>query len=254
LLGTIESLANVLILSTLAGLATALGGLVVLVKKPGKRLLGALMGLAAGVMLGLSFLKLLSEALDITGLHVAVLGFGAGAILMSILDFALPHLHFSVDEKGLIPSRTLKSSTLIAIGISLHNFPEGLAVAASYAYLPKLGLIMAVAMAVHNIPEGMAIALPLQASGSSRLHAFKIALLSGIVEPLGALVASLFLGSLLTLVPDIIPFGLAFAAGVMVLVTLDELLPVAHSQGHEHFTSLGMIAGLIITLLLLAVA
>lgn len=254
MLGTIESLTNVLILSTLAGLATALGGLVVLIKKPGKRLLGALMGLAAGVMLGLSFLKLLREALEITGLHVAVLGFGAGAILMSILDLALPHLHFSVDERGLIPSKTLKSSTLIAIGVSLHNFPEGLAVAASYAYLPKLGLIMAVAMAVHNIPEGMAIALPLQAGESSRWHAFKIALLSGLVEPLGALVASLSLGGLLSLVPDIIPFGLAFAAGVMVLVTLDELLPVAHSQGHEHFTSFGVIAGLIITLLLLAVA
>lgn len=254
MLGNIESLTNVLILSTLAGLGTALGGLVVLIKKPEKRLLGALMGLAAGVMLGLSFLKLMCEALDITGLHVAALGFAAGAILMSLLDLALPHLHFSVDERGLIPSKTIKSSTLIAIGISLHNFPEGLAVAASYAYLPKLGLIMAVAMAVHNIPEGMAIALPLHASGSSRLHALKIAFLSGIVEPLGALVASLFLGGLLSLVPDIIPFGLAFAAGVMVLVTLDELLPVAHSQGHEHFTSFGVIAGLIITLLLLTVA
>jgi len=253
LLGTLETLTNVLVLSTLAGLGTALGGLVVLIKKPEKRLLGALMGLAAGVMLGLSFLKLLGEALDITGLHVAVLGFAAGAILMSVLDFVLPHLHFSVDERGLIPTKALRSSTLIAIGISLHNFPEGIAVAASYAYLPKLGLIMAVAMAVHNIPEGMAIALPLHASGSSKSHAFKIAFLSGIVEPVGALVASLFLGSLLSLVPEIIPLGLAFAAGVMVLVTLDELLPVAHSQGHEHFTSFGVIAGLIITLLLLAV-
>lgn len=253
MLGNIETLANVLALSTLAGLATALGGLVVLIRKPGKTLLGALMGLAAGVMLGLSFLKLLGEALDITGLQVAVLGFGAGAVLMSILDFALPHLHFSVDEKGLMPTRSLRSSTLIAIGISLHNFPEGLAVAASYAYLPRLGLVMAVAMAVHNIPEGMAIALPLHVGGSTRWHAFKISLLSGMVEPLGALIASLFLGGLLSVVPDVIPFGLAFAAGVMVLVTLDELLPVAQSQGHEHFTSFGVIAGLIITLLLLGV-
>lgn len=247
-----ELLANVLVLSTLAGLGTGFGGLVVFIKKPEKKLLGFLMGLAAGVMLGLSFLKLLSEALGITGLHIAVLGFAAGAILMSVLDLALPHLHFSVDEKGLMPAKALKSGTLIAIGISLHNFPEGIAVAASYAYLPRLGLVMAVAMAIHNIPEGMAIALPLNISGSPRSHALKIAILSGMVEPMGALVASLLLGSLLSLVPDIIPFGLAFASGVMVLVTLDELIPVAHAQGHEHFTSFGVIAGCIGTLLLLA--
>jgi ZIP family zinc transporter len=130
-------------------------------------------------------------------------------------------------------------SVLIAIGISLHNLPEGIAVATGYSYLPTLGIAIAAAMALHNIPEGMAIALPSYMGGASRSTAVKLALVSGLVEPLGALFASVFLISL----PYIVPFGLAFAGGVMVFVTLDELIPVAHKHGHEHYTTLGVIIG-----------
>lgn len=111
----------------------------------------------------------------------------------------------------------------------------------------RLGLVMAIAIAFHNIPEGIAIAPPVFMGGSSRRAALRLAFVSGLIEPLGALVASLFLEYSHSLVP----FGLAFAGGVMVFVTLDELIPVAHESGHEHFTSLGVIMGCIATFILL---
>ena len=245
----VNNLSDILILSTLAGSATGLGGLIVVIKRPDKKMLGFLMGLAAGIMITLSFLQLIAEALKISGLFLAVSGFVAGSLLMFSLDFLLPHMHFSVKEKGVIDGRLLQSGILIAIGISLHNFPEGIAVASGYSYLPRLGLVIAIAMALHNIPEGIAISLPLCASGSSRRSAFLLALVSGLMEPFGALVAGLFLEAF----HGLVPFGLAFAGGVMVFVTLDELIPVAHESGHEHFTSLGVIVGCMATFLLLSI-
>ena len=236
-----------LILSLLAGLATGLGGLVVLVKKPTTKLMNFLMGLAAGVMLILALLKLMVDALDLAGLTLAAAGFLAGTLCLFVLDSLFPHLHFGTEEKGMVNGRLLKYSTLIAAGIALHNFPEGVALGSSYAYLPELGLTVAVAMAIHNIPEGMAIAIPARLSGASRLSAFRLALLSGLAEPAGALVSVL----LLDIFSGFVPFGLAFAAGIMVFVTLDEIIPAARQNGHEHMTSLGIIAGSLLTFVLL---
>jgi ZIP family zinc transporter len=244
-----SNLFEILVLSMLAGLATGLGGLIVVVKRPGKKMLGFLMGLAAGIMITLAFLQLMSEALRISGLLSAALSFVAGSLLMFFLDFVLPHRFFSVEEKGVIDGRFVRSGILIAIGISLHNFPEGIAVASGYSYLPRLGLVIAIAIALHNIPEGIAVALPVYMGGASKLKAFRLAFVSGLIEPLGALVASLFLEHF----HGLVPFGLAFAGGVMVFVTLDELIPVAHKSGHEHFTSLGVIMGCIATFILLGV-
>jgi len=245
----VDNLVDILVLSTLAGLATGFGGLVVVFLEPGKRLLGFLMGLAAGIMITFSFLELMSEALKISGLFLAALSFALGSLLMFSLDFLLPHTYFAVDERGVISGKIVKSSVLIAIGISLHNFPEGVAVASGYSYLPRLGLVMAIAVALHNIPEGMAISIPIYKAGSSKLAAFRLALVSGLVEPLGAFIASLFLESF----QGLVPIGLAFAGGVMVMVTLDELIPVARESGHEHFTSFGVIMGCIATFMLMAV-
>ena len=243
----VSNLGDILILSALAGSATGLGGLIVVLKRPGRKLLGFLMGFAAGIMIILAFLELVGEAVNMSGLFSAALGFVAGSLIMFSLDFLLPHTYFSVDEKCVTEGKFLRSGMLIAIGISLHNFPEGIAVASGYSYIPRLGLVLAVAMAIHNIPEGMAIALPLCAGGFSKWVAFRSALVSGLAEPLGALFAALFLEN----IPSLVPFGLAFAGGVMVFVTLDELIPVAHESGHEHFTSLGVIIGCIATFILL---
>lgn len=239
--------AGVVLLSTLAGLGTGIGGLVVLVRKPGEKLFVFLIGLAAGLMIMLSFMELLYDSLLIAGLFPAAVGFIAGTLVLFFLDSLLPHKH-AVTEKGVIAAKMLRNGTLIAIGISLHNLPEGIAVASGYFYAPEIGLIITIGIALHNIPEGIAIALPIRISGASRWAAFRIALLSGLIEPVGAVIAVVFL----TTLPELTPFALSFAAGVMVFITMDELIPIAHEHGHEHFTSFGLIMGFILTLGLLA--
>jgi ZIP family zinc transporter len=189
-----------------------------------------------------SFLELLFDSLKISGLFSAAVGFVSGSLVLFLLDVLPPNKHM-VSEKGVIDAKILRTGMLIAIGISLHNLPEGIAVASGYSYMPEVGLVIAIAIALHNIPEGIAIALPIHIGGASRLGAFRLALLSGLMEPLGALIAAVFLSAF----PGLVPFGLAFAAGVMVFITLDELIPIAHEYGHEHFASLGVIIGCILT-------
>lgn len=240
-------LINILLLSTFAGLATGIGGLIVLIKRPGQKLFGYLSGLAAGVMVVLSFMGLMDQAWKSTGFLTATLGFAAGALLMFLLDIFIPHVRFETREGGIIDPRLYKTGVLVAIGISLHNIPEGMAVGAGYLHLPQFGILIAISIALHNIPEGMATALPLYMSGASRVTAFTVALFSGMVEPLGAMAAALFLASFQFLVP----VTLAFAAGVMLFITLDELIPTAHKNGHEHYISMGIISGAILMFLLL---
>jgi ZIP family zinc transporter len=229
-----------------AGLGTGLGGFIVLIRKPGEKLLVFLIGLAAGLMIMLSFMELLFDSLRISGLFPAAVGFIAGSLLLFILDFLLPHTHL-VREKGVIDAKMLRSGTLIAIGISLHNLPEGIAVASGYSFAPEIGLIITIAIALHNIPEGIAIALPIRMSGASKWVSFRVALLSGLTEPADAVIAAIFLAAL----PGLMPFALSFVAGVMVFITVDELIPIAHEHGHEHFTSFGIILGFVLALGLL---
>jgi len=239
--------ASIVLLSILAGLGTGIGGLIVLVRKPGEKLFVFLIGLASGLMLMLSFMELLYDSLNISGLFAAAVGFIAGTLVLFFLDILLPHKHV-VNEQGIIKPKMFRAGTLIAIGISLHNLPEGIAIATGYFFAPEIGLIIAIIIALHNIPEGMAIALPIRMSGASKWVAFRIALLSGLAEPVGAVIALIFL----TALPELMPFALSFAAGVMVFITMDELIPIAHEHGHEHFTSFGLIVGFILTLVLLA--
>jgi ZIP family zinc transporter len=237
---------GIVLLSTLAGLGTGLGGLAVLVRKPGEKLLVFLIGLASGLMIMVSFMELLLDSLSISGLLPASAGFIGGSLVLFFLDFILPHKHI-VSEKGVIDAKMFRTGTLIAIGISIHNLPEGVAVASGYSFVPEIGLIIAIAIAIHNIPEGIAIALPIRMSGASRWAAFRVALLSGLIEPVGAAIATVFL----TTSPELMPFALSFAAGVMVFITVDELIPLAHEHGNEHFTSFGIIIGFILALGLL---
>lgn len=243
----ITDVVSIVLLSTLAGLGTGLGGLIVLVRKPGEKLFVFLIGLAAGLMIMLSFMELLFDSFMMSGLFPAAVGFIAGSLILFILDFLLPHKHM-VSEKGVIDAKMLRTGSLIAIGIALHNLPEGIAVASGFSYAPEIGLIITIAIALHNIPEGIAIALPIRMSGASRWRTFRVALLSGLIEPAGAVIAVVFL----TALPELMPFTLSFAAGVMVFITMDELIPIAHEHGHEHYTSFGLIVGFILTLGLLA--
>lgn len=237
---------NIFLLSLLAGLATGIGGLIVIIRKPGKKLFGLLMGFAAGVMITLSFLELVNEAWESSGYLITTIGFGTGALFMFLVDFIIPHIRFGEKEKNVFDTKLLKTGILVAIGISIHNIPEGIAVGAGYMHMPKFGLFIALAIALHNIPEGIATALPLCKGGLCGWKSFKIALFSGLVEPIGALAAAFFLVSFKSL----IPIALAFAAGVMVFITLDELVPTAREHGHQHFTAIGIILGSIFFFLL----
>ena len=148
-------------LSLLAGLGTGLGGLLAVVRKPGQRTAGLLMGLTAGVMITLSFLELVNEAWQASGYLVTASGFAAGAFLMFLVDSLAPHIRFREEERKASDARLLRTGLLVAIGISIHNLPEGIAVGAGYMHLPEFGVFIALAIALHNIPEGIATALPL---------------------------------------------------------------------------------------------
>lgn len=268
----IGPLVNILLLSVVASLGTGLGGLIAVIRRPGRRSYGLLMGVTAGVMICLSFLELVKQAWDLAGPWVATLGFGVGAIFMFLLDYFAPHIRFGEQEirkgaeasaecdpcaesekrggrhrrgwlgsshTGAVDQKLINTGMLLAVGITLHNLPEGIAVGAGYLHSPQFGLFIAVAILLHNIPEGIATALPLCKGGACRGDALRVAFLSGLAEPVGALFASLFLVSFQSLVPA----ALAFAGGVMVFITLDELVPTAREYGHNHYTAIGIIIG-----------
>jgi len=266
---------NILLISLIAGLGTSIGGLVVLIRQPGKRTFGLLMGVAAGVMISLSFLELVNEAWQLAGYTTATAGFAAGALTMFALDFFIPHIRFGEREihtsdpgtaatpvenalharhrfgqqrtaNHIVDRQLLRTGMLLTIGITLHNLPEGLAIGAGYIHAPEFGVFIALAIMLHNIPEGVATALPLCQSGVCRWDSFRAASLSGLTEPIGALIAALFLSSFQNLVPA----ALAFAGGVMVFITLDELVPTARQYGHQHYTAVGIILGSVFVFIL----
>jgi ZIP family zinc transporter len=243
-----DNILQPLLLSVLAGLATGIGGLLILfLGKIEERFLGLLMGFAGGVMLTVSFLELFTEAVDISGMMWSVVFFALGAIAMMVLDQILPHMEFGEWEKGVKDREIMNSGLTVALGMSLHNLPEGLVVSAGFVHAPSLGIFVALMIALHNIPEGIATVMPLMSAGMSKGRAVAIATLSGLMEPIGALLGLIILmfagGSGL-----VSGFGLAFAAGVMTNVTIDELIPVAHSfckPIHKHYVSGGVLIGIL---------
>ena len=266
---------NAFLLSLVAGLGTGLGGLLAVIRKPGKRSFGFLMGITAGVMISLSFLELVNKAWALKGFWTATIGFAAGAFFMLFMDIALPHIRFGEREVSNNATPTVQNADtpsisgrhrhgrfsrhsqitdrplymtgiLLALGITIHNLPEGIAIGAGYMHSPRFGVFIAMAILLHNIPEGIATALPLCTSGVCKWDSFRVALFSGLVEPIGALVAAIFLKYFESLIPG----ALAFAGGVMMFITLDELIPAAREHGHQHYVAVGIIFGSIFVFLL----
>ncbi len=241
------------LLSLIAGSATGIGGLIVLqTKNLSKRYIGFSMGFASGIMLTISFLNLFAEALRMLTYLNAVFAFSVGALLMIFLDLALPHMELGRKEKGIVESKLFKTGLLVAIGISLHNIPEGLVVSAGYAHLPRLGVLIAIAIFAHNIPEGIATAVPLLMARTKGSRIAGLTFLSGLAETLGALIGSSMI-SFLGATDQVVGDGLAFAAGVMTYITVDELIPIAHEHGHKHAVSVGLLLGVIFPLFLLTI-
>lgn len=253
-----------LLVTTAAGLATGIGAtLVLFTRRPSLRLLAFGLAFAAGAMVYVSLAEILPKAtVAFTGVHGARLGpawataaFLCGLLLIAVLDRLLPNPHHSLDKDE--PQRAADSAVhlrkvglLTAIAIGAHNLPEGLATFFATLQSPTLGLPLALAIAVHNIPEGVAIAIPVFAATQSRRLAIGISLAAGLAEPLGALIGYAVLGQALSATSYGWVFGLI--AGIMVFLSLDELLPAAkrHAAGHE--TVYGLIAGMALVAISLA--
>jgi ZIP family zinc transporter len=240
-----KNVALAFILTTLAGLSTTLGSLLGLaVRKPGGRFMSAALGFSAGVMVMVSFVGLLQGSIESIGFAYAHFGFFSGIMVIFFIDFFLPHesaAHRDVPEQK-ENSKLLRMGVLIAFGIGIHNFPEGMATFAGTLKDTRLGIAIAVAIAIHNIPEGLAISVPVYAATKSRGKAFLWSFLSGVAEPVGAVIAAVFLLPFLT--PALLGWLLAFVAGVMVFIAFDELVPTSFSYNQGHIAILGVIFGM----------
>lgn len=242
-----------LVASTLAGLATGVGALPILFFKTVPRnTLNTLLGGSAGVMLAATSFSLIIPGIESgnriwPGYGVAVVVFGMliGALVLDLIDKLLPHEHFILGREG--PSTTLKRIWLFIIAVTIHNFPEGMAVGVGFGTGDfGAGTSLAIGIGLQNMPEGLAVALPLIGLGYSRWSALGIATATGLVEPVGGMLGA----GAVTFFHPVLPFALAFAAGAMLFVISDEIIPETHSQGRSRQATYGVMIGFVIMLAL----
>ena len=234
-----------LLLTAGAGLSTTIGSLLgLVVRKPGPKFMGFTLGFSAGVMILVSFVELLQQSIESIGFLAAFAGFFIGMVSIFLIDALVPHeyigQHDHSEEKS--QDSLMRVGLLVAFGVGIHNFPEGMATFAGALKDVNLGIAIAVAIAIHNIPEGLAISAPVYAATGSRGKAFLWSFLSGVSEPVGAALAALVLLPFLT--EAVLGWVLAAVAGIMVSISMDELVPAAKSFGSEHTPIFGIIVGM----------
>jgi ZIP family zinc transporter len=196
-------------------------------------------------MLAATSFSLIVPAIDLSGPWVAVFGVILGALVLHLVDRFIPHFHPLLGAEG--PPSRLSKVWLFVLAITIHNFPEGLAVGVSFGVGDVgAGLIIALAIGLQNMPEGLAVALPLLREGYSRGKALWYGTLTGLVEPIGGLLGA----ALVSIFQPVLPWGLAFAAGAMLFVISDEMIPESHRKGFEREATFGLIAGFVIMMLL----
>lgn len=266
-------------LTLFAGLSTGIGSLIAwFAKRTSTRFLSFMLGFSAGVMIYVSMVEILNQSSSLLtaslgqkpGSWVTAAGFFGGMLLIGLIDRFVPSAD-NPHEIRMVESMSGESCTgeaprrrrgirigspnaphhenklmrlgfLTAVAITIHNFPEGIATFVSGLRDPSLGVTIAVAIAIHNIPEGIAVSVPVYCATGDRKKAFRWSLLSGLSEPLGALVGYIVLMSVMT---DVVS-GVLFAgiAGIMVFISLDEILPTAREYGHPHLSIYGMVSGM----------
>ncbi|MDR0992238.1 MAG: zinc transporter ZupT [Ruminococcus sp.] len=250
------------LMTLIAGLATGLGGVIsVLSKKQNAKFLAAALGFSAGVMIYVSMIELFAEATRSLGVLygakqgtiITVISFFAGMVLIAVIDKLIPEkenpheIHHKGDEP-MFPTAESKKPHLIrtgmmtALALTIHNFPEGLATFVTAMGEPGIAIPVTAAIALHNIPEGVAVAMPLFYATGSRKKALGFSFLSGLSEPLGAIIGYFLLRAFIS---DSL-FGIVFAAvsGIMVFISIDELLPAAREYGEHHISVYGFVAGM----------
>jgi len=238
-----------IIFSLLAGISTAIGGAIAFfIQSPQPKLLSPTLGFSAGVMIAVSFFELLPKAISDLGFLYAIIAFFLGIFVILIIDILVPHEYIAENIECKNP-HLMKVGVFTAIGIAIHNFPEGFAVFAPSLHSIKTGLLIAIAIAIHNIPEGISVSVPIFCATHNHKRAFNYSLLAGISEPVGAIIGALILFPFLS--PFVVSLVLAFVAGIMVYISFDELLPAAHKYGEEHLATCGIIVGMIVMTLTL---
>lgn len=250
------------LLTLLAGLSTGFGSAIAFfAKKTNTRFLSASLGFSAGVMIYVSMIEIFSEAQSLlsfcygekTGILITIISFFGGMLLIGIIDFLVPsdtNPHECHEASPDYPDclnnnpHLMRTGIFMALAITIHNFPEGIATFVAALQSPSLAIPIVVAIAIHNIPEGIAVSTPIYYATGSRQKAFFYSFASGLAEPLGALVGYLIL---MPFMNDTI-FGIIFAgiAGIMVFISLDELLPAARAYGEHHLAIYGMMVGMLV--------
>lgn len=252
---------NILIGLLIPFLGTVLGSAMVFLMKDkiNPKLQKILSGFASGVMIAASIWSLIIPSInmaeeqgDISWLPASI-GFLVGVAFLLILDSIIPHLHIETKKPEGIKSK-LKNATMMVLAVTLHNIPEGMTVGVVYAGLLAQNtnitlagaLALSIGMAIQNLPEGAIISMPLKSEGMSKIKAFLYGTLSGIVEPLGAIITIL----LTSVVTPILPYLLAFAAGAMIYVVVDELIPETETGEHSNIGTIGVAIGFVIMMIL----
>ncbi len=249
-------------LTVFAGLATGIGSLLsLLTNRTNTKFLSVALGFSAGVMIYVSMIEIYRKANDSLamvlgekmGAAVTVISFFGGMLFIALIDKIIPdannpHEAHTVEEMDghseHHQNKLLRMGVFTALAIGIHNFPEGLATFTAALADPNLGVPIAIAIAIHNVPEGVAVAVPIFYATGSRRKAFRLSFLSGISEPIGALVGYLLLFSFFSEMT----LGIVFAgvAGIMVFISIDELLPAAREYGEHHLSIYGLVSGMIV--------
>ncbi len=241
---------------------TALGAAVVFFfKEINKKILDLMLGFAAGVMIAASFWSLLAPSIEMAEASGLIpwlpplIGFILGGLFLRLADFLTPHLHIGKDLKDAEgPKTKLQRSILLVLAITLHNIPEGLAIgvafgaaAANFESATLFGaIVLAVGIGIQNFPEGTAVSVPLRREGLSRLKSFWYGQLSGMVEPIAGVAGA----AAVFFMRPLLPYALAFAAGAMIYVVVEELIPESHSGGFSDIATLGTMTGFSVMMLL----
>ena len=240
------------------GMTAAGAGLVFFFKEVDRKILDAMLGFAAGVMIAASFWSLLAPAIEhsdgtvLNGILPVLVGFLLGGVCMRIIDRFLPHLHPGAppeETEGI--KTTWHRSMLLVSAITLHNIPEGLAVGVAFGAAATgdsfgAAIALAIGIGLQNFPEGAAVSLPLRREGLSRRKSFWWGQLSALVEPIAAVLGA----AVVVYMDPLLPYALAFAAGAMIFVVVEELVPEAHRGGHGDIATMGVMLGFSVMMVL----
>lgn len=262
------------LLTVFAGLSTGIGSsLAFFTKRTNTKLLSYVLGFSAGVMIYVSFVEIFPSAMEEFSIKFSekkailytIISFFSGMLMIALIDKFIPSMEnphevrtiedMEDTQKGKKFNKLYRMGILTAVALAIHNFPEGIATFMAALNDPEVGIAIAVAIAIHNIPEGIAVSVPIYYATGSKKKAFFLSFLSGLAEPLGAIIAYLVLMPFLSSATSGIATGaiLSAVAGIMVFISLDELLPTAEEYGEHHISIYGVVSGMVVMALSLFV-